>query len=334
MRWGNLKRPDRKRRGLLEIRTPPTMWHPDLVRSAAEFYRADLERTLQGQDGPAPETRKAMAALIDSITAALAVGPSLDEIPFTRDLMAKAPAVDMSYVLSQTQIGWGNDGARLIAMGTEQNYDLSQDAGLGTLAIDCASHVIWLTGSKPGIMATLKPDRPGEERFGSGGDSERLPYHRYVAEYQPSGGRGGTWQRLGKDVLLGGTEWKTVLGDQCYLIELKAVPSHHAAWGETLNESRLNFLRDALSEMSSTARVVLFHGVGTHEAARRLIPSFLRTDSLPMPTPVDEHRRGAGALEQYDANDRRALLTWAMSAHFDRAPDYLALVADLVQEKL
>ena len=48
---------------------------------------------------------------------------------------------------------WGYDGAGLIAIGTEQNYQLIDN--LSPLTLDCASHVIWLSRSRPEVVRRL-----------------------------------------------------------------------------------------------------------------------------------------------------------------------------------
>jgi hypothetical protein len=311
--------------------------HPNLVRVAGAGYLQQLEADLAASDPQVlMRTRVALEALISSVKSALEAGPDLtpSDVPFTWDLMAKVPAGDAQYFMNQYQLGWGSDGAGLIAVGTEQNFSPDADQGLGALTLDCANQIIWLIRSKPELMVRFGHGPEWDLQFTPDAASQRGPYHVYTSSYHSSR-PSGTWQYIGRHLLGGGDlDWRAKLGAGCYQIELKADPAPRAHLGGVIHTGRLRFLGHALRVLSDTATVTLFHGVGTHDSARQLAPAFLGVERLPAPTEED-HIAGRDGRNRpytvYQANHRRVILTWALNGlAINRDEEYLTRIRDLV----
>jgi hypothetical protein len=209
-----------------------------------------------------------------------------DEIPFTWEVMAQVSRREREIVslLDNAQLGWGRDDAKVIAMGSEQNYDVNAAPGLAALTLDCASQLIWLTESRADLLRAFGPTTDPGWRARCAGERQTSlgPYQIYTSRYH-RWSPWGTWYYLGRYVLNGGPDWQRVLGDCCYQIELKARPSPVAVDGEAIDVCRIRFLHRALQTLRSTARILIMHGRRTHPAAGKLGPAFLGVDSLPLP---------------------------------------------------
>src|SRR5438093_497953 len=93
--------------------------HLGLAAIGAANYVHDLNAI--SRDGLSGDTRATLDALVESIEAAIHKGTSLkaNDIPFCYWQMANLPVSDAGHFISQSQLGWGYDGAGLIAIGTE-----------------------------------------------------------------------------------------------------------------------------------------------------------------------------------------------------------------------
>jgi len=282
---------------------------------------------LAGATAVSTTARTALEALIASITAAGRDGSNLNprDVAFTWQRMAQLPKEDAHHFINQSQLGWGNDGAELIAIGTEQTYDLEDN--LEPLTLDCGSQIIWLSASKPEVMALSGHGLP----FTLEGQATRGPYHINFARYHPGGP---TWWRLARIVANQGSDWKMALGQRCYQVELKGEPGRHPNASFPLSERRLQFLRHAMRSLPKTAIVALFHGAGTHGAAQELGALFLGTTTLPPGTTQQVRlRTGVGRCTHHDAGGRRVILSWALG--YRRAGGaYADLIRELVRQAL
>ncbi len=216
-----------------ELAALPHLGHPRLARDSALLYLEQL-RKREAHVGTAltAPTRQALESLITSIEAGLRAGAALSKVKaqFSWGLMAAVPREDAPIFIGQSQLGWGSDRARLIAVGSEQNYSLTDALGLGAITLDCASQIIWLCNSNPEVMAELGEGPAWQSKFTATAQADLGPYHVYTSRYHKSSARG-TWQHLGRQILGGESDWQRVLGDGCYQVELKGDPARRADQG-------------------------------------------------------------------------------------------------------
>src|SRR6202165_696899 len=204
------------------------MRYLELVDESVSLYVEHLERT---RGSLSLSGNVAARCLIDTLEAARTKGQSLQatEVSATWRQMAAAAVDDADGLLNQWQLGYGDDAAPVISVGTEHAYELRpldrhkhpMDVGLAEITSECLVAAIWLCNSRPDVLKWMlsAPWWNWQAEF-----SEARPSHVYIADYYRTGTRA-PWPTLGRDVLRGGTNWRTVLGQRCYQIELSGYPA-------------------------------------------------------------------------------------------------------------
>lgn len=312
------------------------MRYPELVDESISLYVAHLERT---HESLSPGGNFATRCLIDTLEAARLKGQRMDptEATATWRQMAAASVDDAGVLLNQWQLGYGRDDAPVISIGTEHAYELRpldrhkrpMDVGLAEITIECLVAAIWLCNSRPDVLTRMlsAPWWNWQADF-----SEARPYHVYTADYYRTAPRA-TWPTLGRDVLRGGPDWRTVLGQRCYQIELSGYPALQSLGGREPSRARIDFLRKLVSTMRDTARVLILHGTPKfteHDPRLAVGASFLGVDVLGQATGegTDSKER---RWETYDRNGLRVILSRALSGT-NVSSEYLALIARLVAD--
>jgi hypothetical protein len=312
------------------------MRYPELVEDSASLYVAHLQGI---HETLSPGGKFASQCLIDTLEAARLEGEGLDPTQATATWrqMAAASIDDADGLLNQWQLGYGRDDAPVIAVGTEHAYELRppdrhkhpMDVGLAEITAECLVAAIWLCNSRPDVLTRmlLAPWWNWQADF-----AEARPYHVYTADYYRTGSRA-TWPTLGRDILLGGADWRTVLGQRCYQIELSGYPVLQSSGGREPARVRIDFLKRVVTAMRDTARVLILHGTPKfteHDPRVVVAASFLGVDVLGQAT-----GRGADSddrrWEIYDRNGWRVIFSRALSGT-NVSSEYLALISKLVAD--
>lgn len=230
--------------------------HLEILEASARGY-IDTLRALT--DDPDPDFRNAAVALIETTTAALDQGPnlSLDDVRVTIPLINRVPDYRRAGLLNQQAPGFGDDGASLVAIGTEQAFDIS-DARSLTLH-NLALSTLWLTDSRSDILAKIA-DEP------SWAVARDEPFHIFPNGYyenRPSVAETTTILSM----LVGGGATRDAgirliprLGHNCYTLDLSVRPSRRVAAGALVTPARENFLDSAMPHLRGTARALLYYG--------------------------------------------------------------------------
>ena len=311
------------------------MRYPQVVRRSAEAYAEHLARTSSLSAGG----RCAAEALVETLNSAVAEGVELrpDHVRATWRQLAAAEIPDAEGLLNHWQLGYGNDSAAVISIGTEHAYELMPklrdntpvDVGLAEMTMECLVAVIWLTASKPQVLQRIA----SAPWWGwATGFSANRPYHIYTANYYKVSARS-TWAIIGRDVLRGGADWRTALAERCYQVELSAYPARQSVGGRGPSEDRIRFLQFLLGEIRPTARVLIFHGTPKFadlDPREALAAAFLGLEHLGAPT---QSGRDSGRREWrvFDSGQRRAIFSRALSG-LNVSTEYLEQITRLVAE--
>jgi hypothetical protein len=318
-----------------------TTTHPKVLEDAAHGYIDALTRLL---DDPEPAVREAAIGLRHTMTAALEHRDriSSDDVRVTVGLINRVPLSHRASLLNQHAPGIGNDGARLVAIGTEQAFDLA-DARYVTLH-NMALTALWLTDSRPDVLAKIA-DEPS---WAAGRDE---PFHIFPNGYYQNRPRASETTTF-LSMLVGpgatreeGMRLLPALGVRCYMIDLSVHPSRTVRAGKLFlanNEGgvendqiatpdRRTFLDLTLAHLGNTARVVVYYGslISSQEPhVARQIARFLGfTRDSPRWNLEDKPRQ---RLQWAEGNDgRRIVLARALS--HDVSNTYMARLREIVQ---
>ena len=247
--------------------------HPEVVLTSARAYRDDLTRKLSSgnfSEGVAAAVGR-LCALLDQVQQSPAV-PNVSESGFTSQDLAGATPRDVALLINECTLGWGRDDAPVVVMGTEEAYSATRPADLALW--NCCCSVIWACGGDPEVVAAIDPRYPEvvcdrsiprrvfhvhandyfrvEEPHIEEGVRRRAGRHTWKVLAQVIGGRGEERTYL--------AEGTGRLGDLAYQIEVSAYPSTVTAGGKPPTEERHLFLVELVKTLSSSARVLLFHG--------------------------------------------------------------------------
>jgi hypothetical protein len=277
--------------------------HPELAESAALRYIAHLKEAEAAQQPTAP-TRKPLRDLIETLEAAVKVGPKLNaaDVRFRVSSLgdAELAAEDLEPFLNEFQLGLGYDGAPIVAMGTETADDPGKPEDL---AWGCLQTVLILSGSPQRVVEDLlKPSSWWPKMLARGLPPDPWsPFHIHPNDLYQVQARSHThtWINLDKLILPTEAPWEPLLaqgvgvglGDLVYQIERSALPAKRSSRGKVPTRTRTDWLvQEVIPALRQTAHTLLLHGFGNgnvwDENAVELINAFLGYDSG-TPTHVD-----------------------------------------------
>jgi hypothetical protein len=299
-----------------------------------EQYEIQLQRLASGDLSATQRT--VVSQLIDLLRIAGEKGAALtaSDFGFRGDAEHDFAQTNLKKLVNQACLGFGNDGARFVFMGTEEGYKV-EDAEFWNLAVgNFAYAVSWATGGKDDVLGKIA----GKDA----GTYQGSVYHRHPYDYYELAS---TWLGIARCLgSISGRGWRSYfdpadgasrLGDLVYVIDRSGVPSKSAPRGSAPTPERESFLRDVVSSLRQTARVLVITGSTGSSASdewarinRDLTSWFLRT--------TESHSRsqevGRARLRCFDANGLRVIWTWALGGAAPVGSDYFRAVGDWISE--
>lgn len=131
--------------------------HPDVIRSSAASYLSYLDALIapgqltQSADVAAHALRDSVEKLLDPTS------HGRTGILFNANLLSPCTADERSSLVNQWALGIGNDGARVVFMGTEHAYDIDSSP-VGLALESCGSPLLWLDDGGPELAASIAQD--------------------------------------------------------------------------------------------------------------------------------------------------------------------------------
>jgi hypothetical protein len=309
--------------------------HPEIVDLSAQRYVDYLGRLI-GRPTLSSAAQGAIRALQQSLAAGLELRESLGpaDIPFTANLLRDVDDETLTRLVNQWTLGWGSDDAKVLVMGTEEAYALGPSLAFW----NCCCSILWLCGSNPQVLQRIDPSylmkgvQPRES-------VARRAYHIFSTDYEIVA-ENRTWGLLAA-ILARGTETRRQLlkpgngdlGLRAYQVEVSAHPSTVTERGVTPTPPRHEFLESLVESMSSSAKVLVFHGKpGNPEWGRR---DELARQFLGMEPAADlglvTVRVGRQWFKHTAPGDKTVLFVWSLSRRNRLTDDYLSTVGDVVE---
>ena len=327
--------------------------HPGVASGAQRHYAASLA-AIRDEPARSTEARRAAAALIRTLEAAVAKGGGTT----TRDLEFGIEGLktlggtpELALFVNQYQLGLGWDGAEIIAMGTEAADDPTDPEDVAWQSLQ---GVLILSGSPAELVRPLVTESKYWARCVAAGAPPEpwRPIHVHPNDFEQIQRRAfnHTWCNLARVVAEQASGWRDLLeigaspglGDLVYQIERSGRPAKRSRDGSPPSNERTDWLaREVLPELRRTARVLLLHGFGRGRAWERsdirLVRSFLGLTPTDLPavgwtaeTKIDG-RRG-NYLWQSRVGDHTVLWTRALGWPWSLA--YLEAAREAVRRGL
>ncbi len=323
--------------------------HLDVIEYSARHYLEHLVK--QRYDGALPSRLTAPADhLISTLRAALEKRQALsvEDVAFTAGDLTGVTANGAEHLINDWCLGFGDDGAKLLVMGTEEAYSAEHPEDLALW--NCCGAVVWLSGGNRAVIERID-HRYASYGLVAGQPDNRRPFHIHSNDYflVEQGRRiDGETRRAGRhtwvllaQVLAGPNGDRMVylgqgtgdLGNCAYQIEISAYPATKRSWGHEPTVARTEFLKRLAAEFRNTASVLLFHGHskspewgGRDEIARGFLG--LRPDERLELEPSP--RFGSQQFFSMPRHGRTVLFTWALNGALRN--DYLAAISELVRD--
>ena len=325
--------------------------HPAIVEYSARQYLDSLLRWRANQSlGSQGAEAKAIDNLITTLTLALEkrMALSADDITFTaQDLQGLSPQA-VGRLVNQWCLGFGEDDARVLAMGTEEAYSTEHPEDLALW--NCAGAVLWLCGGNRAVVERIDPRYAGYG-LNPGQPDIRRPFHIHSNDYfhveQAKRVEGKTklpgrhtWVLLSQ--VLAGPDGDRMeylragsgqLGQAAYQIEVSAHPALKAQAGVAPTPDRLQFLKRLADEFRTTADVLLFHGRAQWPEwgdRDQIAMAFLGLNTKAALNLQPSQAFGRQRLYWSRQNRKTVLFTWALNGALRN--DYLAAISHLINE--
>lgn len=237
----------------------------ELATESASLY-ATYVHWIAGRPGLPAQGVDAIRIIEQSLRAALRSRENvrIEDLPLTTHTLAPLIATgEWEDVINPFALGWGDEAAGVVVMGTEEAYEPDSDLVLW----NCGGAILRLCGSRIDVVVHLAEGRR-PDGWGSLAahplPSKLGPFHvdtpywmDHVRKRIPPRG---TWACL-RHVL--GIEDAHDVGHGCYQIERSARPALTAVAGVPPTRDRRRFLAWASSRLSSANRVLLIQGRAT-----------------------------------------------------------------------
>ncbi len=308
--------------------------HPDIVDLSAQRY-VDYLADLIGRVALSSSAQRVIRALMQSLTAALELRERVGaaDIPFTAALLDDVDGETLTRLVNQWTLGWGSDAATVLVMGTEEAYPLGPSLAFW----NCCCAILWLCGSNPEVVKRIDAAYR-TKGVSPGGSDARRAYHIFSTDYEIEA-EDRTWGLLAA-ILARGTETRRQLlkpgagdlGLRAYQIEVSAHPSTVTERGVAPTPARYEFLESVVGSLSSSARVLVFHGKPAN-------PKWGRRDRLArkflgMKQGADLGLVAVNVGRQWFKHaargDKAVLFVWALSRRNRLTDDYLAAIGDVL----
>jgi len=273
---------------------------------------------------------------------------SAEDIEFTAEDLAGLDSDEAKPLINDWCLGFGDHGARVLVMGTEEAYSTKHAEDLALW--NCCGAAVWLCNGNRAVIERID-HRYSSYGLVAGQQDTRRAFHIHSNDYfqvqharRVEGqarlpGRP-TWVLLAQVLAGPDGNWRAYLeqgtgqlGNSAYQIDISAYPAPRTGSGLAPTILRTEFLKRLAADFRSTAVVLLFHGRskwpqwgGRDEIARAFLGLTAGEKLELSPSPLFGRQQFFSVCR----DGKTVLFTWALNGAIRN--DYLAAISELVRK--